>query len=119
MGNGQSMFKKKGPKFVDLKTLRETNQQISIANNYSFERSTRKIALIACNESLSYCDSLIDFLFKFHLSQRTLHHYILRQLRYMIQITKILNSELETAIANINGSNSNSNIKYLNLNLNH
>ena len=75
--------------------LRRAHQRINgLLNRYErYQTPTMNVALLATSETLPYCDDLIDFLFKFHLSQRTLHYYILKQIRYLVKIANTLHTE--------------------------
>ena len=65
------------------------NQQIEImlTNGRRTPVVEHVYALLTCNETVSYCDDIVDYLFKYHLSQATLHYNIMSQLRQLIQFT--------------------------------
>ena len=69
--------------------LRKINEKIETLRRHSkpHVRTTDKCALITCNSALPYCNKIVEFLFKFHLCQTTLHYHVLSQLRQVILFT--------------------------------
>ena len=79
---------------LDEKTLRQSNQNLNLAFQHSRWSTNRNVALMVYNETLPYCNEMIEHLFRYHLSFRTLHFYIIQQIKRLCKITTLLHQYL-------------------------
>ena len=66
------------------------DEQLQISQREDKPQENEFIALIVHKETLPYCEKIINFLFEYHLSLRTLHFYILTQMKRLV----LLSSEI-------------------------
>lgn len=72
-----------------------TNQQIDSALQYSesqYHKNTLKIGIVVVKESTSEVNEWINTLFRFHLSHKTLHFYIIFELKKLIKICQMMST---------------------------
>ena len=63
------------------------DEQLYISQREDKPQENEFIALIVHKETLPYCEKIINFLFEYHLSLRTLHFYILSQMKRLISLS--------------------------------
>ena len=84
---GNNCFSSNGTTNRLKENSKRLDEQLQISQREDKPQENEFIALIVHKETLPYCEKIINFLFEYHLSLRTLHFYILSQIKRLVLLT--------------------------------